>query len=77
MLLRYKSGITIGTDPKPIRTGAAIHSLCVVTEGLFVAFKLHCRVYGGAADKDLNHKNDNTAITLKLKWANLYLQRDA
>ncbi|KAL7525437.1 hypothetical protein ACHAXR_001005, partial [Thalassiosira sp. AJA248-18] len=65
----YKSGITIGPEPKPIRTGATIHSICV-THGNLRTYKLHCRVYGGKHDEGLNHVHHNTANTQK--WVNLY-----
>ncbi|KAL7527968.1 hypothetical protein ACHAXR_007787 [Thalassiosira sp. AJA248-18] len=65
----YKSGITIGPEPKPIRTGATIHSICV-THGNLRTYKLHCWVYGGKHDEGLNHVHHNTAITQK--WVNLY-----
>ncbi|KAL7536120.1 hypothetical protein ACHAXR_006945 [Thalassiosira sp. AJA248-18] len=65
----YKSGITIGPEPKPIRTGATIHSICV-THGDLKTFRLHCRVYGGKHDEGLNHVHHNTANTQK--WVNLY-----
>eukprot|EP00956_Cyclotella_meneghiniana_P001713 scaffold1870_cov73-Cyclotella_meneghiniana.AAC.4 len=66
----YKSGITIGPEPKPIRTGATIHSICV-THGDLATFKLQCRVYGGKHDEDLNVTHpSNTASTQK--WVNLY-----
>ena len=65
----YKSGITIGPEPKPIRTGATIHSICV-THGDLATFKLQCRVYGGKHDEDLNVTHPNTASTQK--WVNLY-----
>ncbi len=48
----YKSPMTIGPDPKPIRTGATLHSLCV-TFGLLASYKLHVRAYGGKTDEDL------------------------
>jgi hypothetical protein len=65
----YHSGITIGPEPKPIRTGAIIHSICV-TFGDLSTFKLHCRVYEGKHDESLNHVHENTANTQK--WVNLY-----
>ncbi|KAL7527926.1 hypothetical protein ACHAXR_002197 [Thalassiosira sp. AJA248-18] len=65
----YKSGITIGPEPKPIQTGATIHSICV-THGNLRTYKLHCRVYGGKHDEGLNHQHHNTANTQK--WVNLY-----
>ena len=65
----YKSGITIGPEPKPICTGATIYSMCV-TEGDLDTFKLHCRVYGGRTDEGLNKVHANTATTQK--WVNLH-----
>ena len=65
----YHSCMTIGPEPKPIRTGATIHSLCI-TYGPLASYKVHCRVYGGKSDEDLNHKHCNTANTQK--WVNLY-----
>eukprot|EP00956_Cyclotella_meneghiniana_P038739 scaffold159386_cov22-Cyclotella_meneghiniana.AAC.1 len=65
----YNSGITIGPEPKPIRTGATIHSICV-TEGELATFKLQCRVYGGKSDEGLKDRHENTVNTQK--WVNLY-----
>ena len=65
----YHSVMTIGPEPKPIRTGATIHSLCV-TKGPLSSYKLHCRVFGGKTDEDLNRWHENTA-TLQ-KWIVLY-----
>ena len=41
----YHSPMTVGPEPKPIRTGATLHSLCI-THGPLRAFKLFVRVYG-------------------------------
>ena len=49
----YKSCMTQGPEPKPIRTGATLHSLCV-TEGKLSTYELFVRVYGGKQDGDLN-----------------------
>jgi hypothetical protein len=65
----YRSGITIGPEPKPIRTGATIHSICV-TFGELATYKLHCRVYGGRYDEGLDYVHENTTSTQK--WVNLY-----
>ena len=59
----------MGMEPKPIHTGATIHTL-YVTKGPLVTYKLHCRVYGGKSDEGLNFCHDNTATTQK--WVNLY-----
>ena len=48
----YNSAMTIGPEPKPIRSGATIHSLCV-SKGNLAGYKLHARTYGGASDKSL------------------------
>ena len=60
----YKSVMTIGPDPKPIRTGATLHSLCV-TKGPLQTYKLFVRVYGGKHDGDMNTRHPNTATLLK------------
>ena len=60
----YKSAITIGPDPKPIRTGATVHSMCV-TFGPLAGFKLHVRVYGGKTDEDLCKTTSYTGTTQK------------
>ena len=48
----YPGPIVIGPEPKPIRTGATIHSMCV-TKGPLGTYMLHVRVYGGKNDTDL------------------------
>ena len=65
----YRSAITIGPEPKPIRTGATIHSICI-THGPLATMKLHCRVYGGKHDEKLNRLHRNTETMQK--WVNLY-----
>ena len=65
----YKSMMTCGPEPKPIRTGATLHTLCV-THGPLATFKLHARVYGGAKDDDLDGIHTHT--TNLQKWVNLY-----
>jgi hypothetical protein len=64
----YHSNITVGPEPKPICTGATIHSMCI-THGPLRSYKVHCRVYGGSSDEGLNTKHVNT-VTLQ-KWVNL------
>ena len=66
----YKSMMTMGPDPKPIRTGATLHTLCV-TEGDLKTYKLYARVYGGAKDDDLSNKRHENTSNLQ-KWINLY-----
>ena len=67
----YKSMMTCGPEPKPkpIRTGATLHTLCI-TNGPLSTFKLHARVYGGAKDDNLNGIHSNTSNLQK--WVNLY-----
>ena len=65
----YNSVMTQGPDPKPIRTGATLHSLCV-THGPLRTYKLFVWTYGGNSDEDLNRRHPNTANLLK--WIALY-----
>ncbi|OEU07069.1 hypothetical protein FRACYDRAFT_252180 [Fragilariopsis cylindrus CCMP1102] len=53
----YHSCMTIGPEPKPIRTGATIHTVCITT-GPLSTFKLFARVYGGQFDEDIPEIND-------------------
>eukprot|EP00957_Ditylum_brightwellii_P049107 3726009-Ditylum_brightwellii.AAC.1 len=62
--------MTVNPEPKLIRTGATLHSLCV-TYGPLATDKLWARAYGGKLDGDLDHINDNTFTTQK--WLNLYI----
>jgi hypothetical protein len=65
----YHSVMTIGPEPKPIRTGATLHTVCV-THGPLSTYKLFARVYGGKYDKDIDRHNKNTVT--KLKMVSLY-----
>ena len=64
----YKSAMTIGPEPRPIRTGATLHTLAV-TYGMLAGYKLHVRTFGGRSDGNLGmrHKNCETIQ----KWINL------
>ena len=64
----YKGPIMMGPEPKPIRTGATLHSLCV-TFGLLATYKLHVRTYGGKSDEDISRTTSHTGSTQK--WVNL------
>ena len=64
----YKNEITCGPEPKPIRTGATLHSLAV-SFGLLAGYKLHARTFGGKNDGDLGMLHDN-CMTIQ-KWINL------
>ena len=65
----YHSPMTCGPEPKPIRTGCTLHSLCV-TDGPLSTYKLWVRAYGGKSDEDLDGANQHTENTQK--WVNLY-----
>ena len=65
----YHSPLKIGPEPKPIRTNATLHTLCV-SDGPLASYKLFARAYGGKSDSSLDHINDNTVT--KQKWVNLY-----
>jgi hypothetical protein len=56
--------MTIGPDPKPIRTGAILHTACI-TRGPLATYKLFDRVYGGEGDDDINRRNQYTVTRLK------------
>ena len=61
--------MTVGQEPKPIRTGATLHSICV-THGPLKTFKLFVRAYDGASDMDLDVVHKNVQNTQK--WVKLY-----
>jgi hypothetical protein len=62
----YHSVMTIGPDPKPIRTGATLHTACI-TKGPLATYKIFARVYGGEGDQDnINKRNPHTATRLKM-----------
>jgi hypothetical protein len=61
----YKSAITIGPEPKPIQMGATIHLLCI-SKGNLAGYKLHAHTYGGASDKSLCVKCNNTVTRQKI-----------
>jgi hypothetical protein len=64
----YHSPIMHGPDPKPIHTGATIHSLAI-THGNLVLYKVHVCVFGRTTDRNLGKANENTITTQK--WVNL------
>jgi hypothetical protein len=61
----YHSVMTIGPEPKPIRTGATLHTV-YVTDGSLSAYKLFARTYGGKGDEDINRHNKHTVTELKM-----------
>jgi hypothetical protein len=64
----YHGPITQGPEPKPVHTGATMHTICV-TDGPLATCKLHARTFGGMADGDLQSCHINTITTQK--WVNL------
>jgi hypothetical protein len=64
----YKNEITCGPEPKPIRTGATLHSLAV-SFGILAGYKLHTQTFGGKNDGDLDMQHKN-CMTIQ-KWINL------
>jgi hypothetical protein len=64
----YKSEITCRPEPKPIRTGATLHSMAVLF-GPLAGCKLHACAFGSKNDGNLGmvHKN----CVLIQKWINL------
>jgi hypothetical protein len=65
----YHSVMTIGTEPKPIQTGATLHTVRI-TNGPLSTYKLFARAYGGKGSEDINVHNEHTAT--KLKMTSLY-----
>ncbi|OEU11447.1 hypothetical protein FRACYDRAFT_245186 [Fragilariopsis cylindrus CCMP1102] len=61
----YHSCMTIGPDPKPIRTGATLHTVCI-TQGPLSSYKLYARVYGGKDDQDMNVHHKHTVKRAKM-----------
>ena len=64
----YHGPITQGPEPKPVRTGATMHTVCV-TDGPLATYKLHARTFGGKTDEDLQSRHENVVTTQK--WVNL------
>ena len=64
----YKSKITCRPEPKPIRTGATLHSLAV-SFGILAGYKLHARTFGGKNDGNLGMRHEN-CMSIQ-KWINL------
>ena len=64
----YKNKITCGPEPKPIRTGATLHSLAVLF-GILARYKLHVRMFVGKNDGNLGMRHEN-CMSIQ-KWINL------
>jgi hypothetical protein len=65
----YHSIMTIGPEPKTIRTGATLHTVCI-NNGPLSTYKLFAGVYGGKSDQDISKHSKNTVT--KLKMVSLY-----
>ena len=63
------SPCTIGPDPKPIRTGATLHTLAI-TRGKLQFYKLYARCYGGKDDGDIQGRHQHTVG--QQKFINLF-----
>jgi hypothetical protein len=63
----YHSVMTIGPEPKPIRTGATLHNVCV-TNGPLRTYKLFARTFGGKGDGDINRHHKHTVTKLKMVY---------
>ena len=48
----YHSAMTLGPDPKPVRTGSTAHTICV-GQGPLMRFLMAWRTYGGRTDEGL------------------------
>ncbi len=64
----YHSPITQGLEPKPVRTSATMHTICVL-DGPLATYKYHAHMFGGRTDGDLQSRHINTITTQK--WMNL------
>jgi hypothetical protein len=64
----YKSEITCRPEPKPIRTGATLHSMAMSFSPL-TGYKLHARTFVRKNDSDLGMVHKNCASIQK--WINL------
>ena len=58
----------MGPEPKPIITGATMHSL-YVTKWPLATYKIHVRTYGGKLDENLSREFSHTGLVQK--WVNL------
>jgi hypothetical protein len=58
----YKGPITQGPNPKPVRMGATMHTICV-TDGPLATYNLNACMFGGKTDKDLQHGHVNITRT--------------
>jgi len=70
MKAAHPAGITDPSQPKPVRTGATMHTVCL-TDGPLATYKLHARIFGGKTDKDLESRHVN--IATMQKWVNFML----
>ena len=65
----YKRKITCGLEPKPIQTGATLHSL-TIADGPLAGYTLHAHTFGGKNGGNLGMLHDN-CNTIQQWWINL------
>jgi hypothetical protein len=58
----YKGPITQGPEPKPICTGAMMHTMSIM-DGPLSTYKLHAWTFGGKTDKDLHYHHVDVVTT--------------
>jgi hypothetical protein len=61
--------MSIGPEPKPIQTGATLHTVCI-TNGPLHTCKLFARVYVGKSDQDINTHNEHNGLPLQFNAYN-------
>ena len=67
----YKSSITIGPEPKPIRTGATLSTFDVRYVWPLATYKLHVCTCSGREDEEMNRITKNVEGNSKQKFINL------
>ena len=60
----YHGPITQGPEPKPVRTGTTMHTVCV-TDRPLATHKLHSQTFEGKTNEDLQSHHVNTVTTQK------------
>jgi hypothetical protein len=60
----YKFSMMIRPEPKPICTGATLHSLAVSLR-ILAGYKLHVRMFCGKSNGDLGMRHENCSLIQK------------
>ena len=63
----YHGPLTQGPEPKPVCTGATMHTICM-TDGPLATNKLHARTFGGKTDNNLQSRHIN--VVMMHTWVN-------